>query len=71
MDDFYERFRNAGKMPSVFKYNTELYKSLRNAGMGRLTSIRGVYSALGEQLRNGKYPWNKVDNINVRRVAHH
>ncbi|WP_286419848.1 RHS repeat-associated core domain-containing protein [Myroides odoratimimus] len=71
MDDFYERFRTIGKTPSVFRYNVELYKSLRKAEMGRIVSVKGVYFAVLEQLANGKFPWNKVDNINVKRVTHH
>ncbi|PUV23853.1 RHS repeat domain-containing protein [Sphingobacterium athyrii] len=60
-----------GLIEEVLRYNFELYKSLRNAGMGVFTSMKGVYKAFGEQLRNGKYPWTKVENIDVRRVAHH
>ncbi|MVX35278.1 RHS repeat-associated core domain-containing protein, partial [Myroides sp. LoEW2-1] len=71
MDDFYEKLRVKGKIPSVFRYNVELYKSLRKAEMGRRVSVKGVYFAVLEQLTNGKFPWNKVDNINVKRVAHH
>ncbi|MDR2914077.1 MAG: hypothetical protein LBV74_04490 [Tannerella sp.] len=70
MDDFYESMNSIGKRPTVFRYNVELFKSLRNAGMGVGTSLKGVYRALGEQLRNGVYPWKRID-VNVKRVAHH
>ena len=71
MDDFYESFRNMGKIPTVARYNVELYKSLRKSGMGIFKSAKGTGLAILEQLKNGKYPWSKVSNINVKRVAHH
>lgn len=71
MDDFYDHFRKINKIPTVLRYNIELFKSLRKAGMGVITSLKGVYNAIIEQIKNKKFFWNKVDNINVKRVSHH
>ena len=59
-----------GTTPSIFSHNVQLYKSLRSANVGRLTSIRAVINATKEQLKNRKMPWHKVPNIRVRRVAY-
>jgi len=63
--------RVQGKLPSVLRYNAELYKSLRSAKMGVITSLKGTYKAITEQLRNGVMPWHKVPTVSVQRVAYH
>ena len=70
LDDFFDTFRGTDKTPSVARYNIELYKSLRNAGVSRITSVRGVGMAIQEQFRNSKMPWNTVDNIPGRTAPH-
>ena len=63
LDGFFDKYRGTEKLPPVARYNIELYKSLRNAGVSRMTSVRGVGMAIQEQFRNRKMPWNRIDNI--------
>ncbi|EGZ50929.1 RHS repeat domain-containing protein [Neisseria wadsworthii] len=63
LDNFYDKYRNTGKMPTVFRYNIALYKSLRSAGVGRIRSFVGVIRAMKEQFRNKIRPWNKLPNL--------
>ena len=63
LDNFFDKYRDTNKLPSIAKYNIELYKALRSAGVSRLNSLKGVVFAIQEQLSYGKMPWHKVDRV--------
>lgn len=54
------------KKPTVARYNFELYKSLRKAGVSKFNSLKGVILAIQEQISYKKMPWHKIDNIPKR-----
>lgn len=69
LDDFFENCK--GGITTVVRYNLELFKALRNAGVGIFTSAKGLIVAQIEQLKNGVKPWDKINVGKVHRTTHH
>ena len=63
LDNFYDKYRNKPKTPLVLRYNFELFRSLRKAGVGRIASLKGVFKAIGEQRRNRVRLLDRLPNL--------